>query len=150
MKNSFFYIGGGVAIIIIVAYLIYKNINRNIGETKLFSKKCIDIMSYEYLITETKALLKQLDSTKLDNQMLSMNVIPNKLALQFFEMAKEKQLAEKINFTEEEKAKMVILCINSANNVLIGEVLIADKITEDFYDFVPEDKIYIKKISISK
>ena len=55
-----------------------------------------------------------------------------------------------IELTEEEKQKMVILSIKDTDNVLLSEILVASEVMDNYYDFVPDDKIYIKKIKFRK
>ncbi|MEI3469820.1 MAG: hypothetical protein V8Q76_14765 [Bacteroides intestinalis] len=96
-------------------------------------------------------MMQNIDLSQIqEGKVLSMAVTPNKLSQQFFQMPKTKALLKALKITEDEKAKMVILSINAAEKTLVSEVIIADIVTDDYYDFVPDDKIYIKKISIAK
>ena len=160
MKNTLFYIGGAIAFSIAVGYIIYKQVVKTNGDNNVssedndtdgFKKKYIKTLSYELLVKEVKSMMQNIDLSQIqEGKVLSMAVTPNKLSQQFFQMPHTKALLKALKITEDEKAKMVILSINAAEKTLVSEVIIADIVTDDYYDFVPDDKIYIKKISIAK
>ena len=96
-------------------------------------------------------MVSKLGPTKInDNSVLSLAVVPNKLVLQFLSQPNSQEWLGDIEVTEDEKQRMVILSIKDTDKMLLSEILIADRITDDFYDFVPNDKIYVKKIVLKK
>lgn len=155
MKNSWLYIGGGIAFVITAGYFIYKRIGGDpIDPTNpigCIPKKHIESLSYEFIIEEAKNMVSELDEEVVnDDSVLNLAVIPNKLALQFISLPNSKKWLKNTELTEEEKQNMVILSIKDREKELLSEILIANKVMDDYYDFVSEDKIYIKKITVRK
>lgn len=158
MKNPWFYIGGGIAFVCAASYIFYKRFFNVVivekdpaSPIKCDLKKHIESLSYEYLVEEAKMMVSKLGPTKInDNSVLSLAVVPNKLALQFLAQPNSQEWLGDIEVTEDEKQRMVILSIKDTDKMLLSEILIADWITDDFYDFVPNDKIYVKKIVLKK
>lgn len=162
MKNSWLYVGGGIALVTAASYIIYKrlfgpndnpdgdgiNPSNQVGRNQ---KKHIETLSYEFLIEEAKMMITKIDASEIKNDsVLSMVVVPNKLALQFLSQSNSGAWLENIELTEEEKQKMVVLSIKDTDNVFLSEILIANEILDNYYDFVSEDKIYIKKFKFRK
>lgn len=152
MKNSWLYIGGGIAFVITAGYFIYKRIGGgSINPIGCIPKKYIESLSYEFIIEEAKNMVFELDEAVIDNDsVLNLAVIPNKLALQFISLPNSRKWLRNTELTEEEKQNMVILSIKDREKELLSEILIANKVMDDYYDFVSEDKIYIKKITLRK
>lgn len=157
MKNIWFYVGGGIAFVCAASYIIYKRFFKQGNSGGVISdlkdqvlKKHIDVLSYEFIVEEAKAMVSKIDSDINDDSVLSMAVTPNKLALQFLSQSNSAEWLGNIKITEEEKHSLMILSIKDTDKVLLSEILIADRILDDYYDFVPDDKIYIKKIALKK
>ena len=157
MKNIWLYIGGGIAFVCATSYIIstrfYKgdnNGNNTSNRTDKILKKHIDALSYEFLVEEAKAMVSKIESHIHPDSVLTMAVTPNKLALQFLSQSNSSEWLGNIKVTEDEKQNLVILSIRDTNKVLISEILISDRILDDYYDFVPDDKIYIKQIVLKK
>lgn len=162
MKNTWLYVGGGIALVTAASYIIYKRLlghgdnsdGDGIKPPKQGGrnqKKRIETLSYEFLIEEAKMMITKIDASEIKNDsVLSMVVVPNKLALQFLSQFNSGAWLENIELTEEEKQKMVVLSIKDTDNVFLSEILIANEILDNYYDFVPEDKIYVKKFKFRK
>ena len=157
MKNIWLYIGGGIAFVCATSYIIsrrfYKgdnNGNNTSNRTDKILKKHIDALSYEFLVEEAKAMVSKIESDINADSVLTMAVTPNKLALQFLSQSNSSEWLGNIKVTEDEKQNLVILSIRDTDKILISEILISDRILEDYYDFVPDDKIYIKQIVLKK
>lgn len=157
MKNIWFYVGGGIAFVCAASYIIYKRFFKPDNSGGVISnlkdqvlKKHIDVLSYEFIVEEAKAMVSKIESDINDDSVLSMAVTPNKLALQFLSQSNSVEWLGNITITEEEKHNLIILSIKDTDKVLLSEILIADRILDDYYDFVPDDKIYIKKIALKK
>lgn len=157
MKNLWFYVGGGIAFVCAASYIIYKRFFKPYNSGGVISnfkdqvlKKHIDVLSYESIVEEAKSMVSKIESDINDDSVLSMAVTPNKLALHFLSQSNSAEWLGNIKITEEEKHNLVILSIKDTDKVLISEILIADRILDDYYDFVPDDKIYIKKIALKK
>lgn len=161
MKNPWIYIGGGIAFVIAIGYFLYKqlggvNDGPDSDETVKgdFLIKRIEALSYEFLIGEVKELIRSLDLSGIDKDaILSMSIVPNKLAQEFIESDAFKKTYSHIEISESEKGKMVILSIVQSDKILgqsdktlISEFLIPKYIKDDYHDVVEEDKIYIRKI----
>lgn len=163
MKNPWLYIGCGIAFLTVVSYAIYRRLfvsgdksdedgdNTSPNQFRCSQKKHIETLSYEFLVEEVKMMITQIDASKIkSDSVLSMAVTPNKLALQFVTQPNSGEWLGDIELTEEEKQKMVILSIKDTDNVLLSEILVASEVMDNYYDFVPDDKIYIKKIKFRK
>lgn len=163
MKNPWFYIGCGIAFVTLASCVIYRHLfaSEDISDEEggddtqnqvgCYQKKHIEALSYEFLVEEAKMLITKIDESKIkSDSVLSMAVTPNKLALQFISQPKSIEWLGNIELTEEEKRKMIILSINDTDKVLLSEILIANEVVDNYYDFVPMDKLYIKKIKFRK
>lgn len=156
MKNSWFYVGVSIAFVCAASYIIYKrffgadNGNAPSDPVRCNRKKHIESLSYEFIVEEAKMIVSKIESSEINSSVLSIAVTPNKLALHFFSQPNSIEWLGDIELTEEEKQKMVILSIMDTDKALFSEILIADRVMDDYYDFVPEDKIYIKKIALKK
>ena len=95
-------------------------------------------------------MVSKIESDINADSVLTMAVTPNKLALQFLSQSNSSEWLGNIKVTEDEKQNLVILSIRDTDKILISEILISDRILEDYYDFVPDDKIYIKQIVLKK
>lgn len=159
MKSLWLYIGCGIAVLTVASCVIYRRFlvpggdgdNTQLNQFGCNQKKHIETLSYEFLVKEAKMVINQIDTSKIkSDSVLSMAVIPNKLALQFISQPNSGEWLGKIELTEEEKQKMVILSIRDTDKVLFSEILVASEVMDNYYDFVPDDKIYIKKIKFRK
>lgn len=157
MKNIWLYIGGGIAFVCATSYIIYRrfykgdnNGNNTSNRTDKIIKKHIDALSYEFLVEEAKAMVSKIESDINADSVLTMAVTPNKLALQFLSQSNSSEWLGNIKVTEDEKQNLVILSIRDTDKILISEILISDRILDDYYDFVPDDKIYLKQIVLKK
>lgn len=168
MKYTWLYIAAGAAIFAVligVAVKYYKKQKDESGDTDIapvddtpppdnqdtnqFTKKYIATLSYKTLVDEARELVSKLDISQSGSDcIVTMNVLPNKLANDFFNTNKETGAFDYLNLTKDEEDKMVIFSIIQDNKPLVTEVLIPAHINDDYYDVVPEDKIYVKKITL--
>lgn len=150
MKSPFWTIGSTICVIVVAAivYFKYKK-NKTIKEDTNDDVKIkrIKALSYEYIIDESKQLLKDLSFNGDEN--LSLSVVPNMKAVEFYNSSEGKHFFSSKELSNEERNKMILLSIMQNNKILITEIIVPEEINADYYDFVPKDKIYVKKIKLN-
>lgn len=150
MKSPFAIIGSTLCLIA-AAYFVYynnkkkKKANKDRGNVNTTLKR-IDVLSYEYIIEESKLLLKECSYNK--EKKLALSVVPNGKAVEFYNSPKGKLFFSSMELSIEDVSKMVLLSIMENDEILTTEIIVPNEITSDYFDFVHKDKIYIKKIKI--
>ena len=121
------------------------------GVSHNVEKERTQILSYEWILNEALKILQDKNFNKDDNKDYSLMIMPNKLACECYDYC-EKSGKKLLNedLADDEKKKMVIVLITTEDNknVLWGKILIPDELSDDFSDFVSNDKIYKKSIKI--
>ena len=136
----------GVAAASVAIVVAYKMINSGKYPIKKVSVK---ELSYEWLLEEAKKMVMDLVSTiDLKGRLLHLSVLPNQLAKNFCSSKEGMHFLKKINLTEEEMEKMIILSIHDDQHVLSTEIIITEEFCDDYYDYIQKDKAYIKRMKI--
>ena len=116
-------------------------------------KELIDKLSYEYIIKCAHGVLSNSESNALKTGDAKLMVMPNKVAQDYYRFTQRQGqpffIGEKL--TDIETAKMVVVLVStsdSTEDIIWGRVFVPNELTEDFSDFIPDDKMYIRPISL--
>lgn len=116
-------------------------------------KELIDKLSYEYIIKCAHGVLSNSEPDVLTVGNAKLIVMPNKVAQDYYRFTQSKGqhffIGEKL--TDIEIAQMVVVLVStsdSTEDIIWGRVFIPNELTEDFTDFIPNDKMYVRLISI--
>lgn len=154
---------GGFAAIGIVAYLTRKwwlplissvynskrvvnpDINPNIR------KEVIQKLSYEYIVKSVENAILEGDFKGKNNGKAMLVVMPNKNAMEYYNLTKSHRQSFfiKDEMTDDEKSKMVIVLITNSNDmsdIMWGRVFVPEELTDDFHDFIVDNKIYTRTV----
>lgn len=121
------------------------------GNGNILQLEPIDMLSYEYIIKAVDKAMKN-EETKVGQEgNVKLMVMPNKIAQEYYDFTKTQgqPFFTEEEMTEDEKGKMVVVLVTTSDNlkdILWGKIFIPNKLAEDFYDFVPDDKLYVRPI----
>lgn len=155
---------GGLAAIGVLAYTTRKwwmplilNPQTNETETskKLYpqiEKEIIERLSYEHIIKRVENAILNGEAKGKNTGKATMMVMPNKIAKEYYDLtiSQGNPFFIEEEMTDEEKDKMVVVLITNSDNkseIMWGRVFIPNVLTDDFHDFIPSDKLYMKSIT---
>lgn len=147
MKSPFAIIGSTLCLIAAAFFVYYNNKKKNKDKRNVNTiLKRIDVLSYEYIIEESKQLLTECSYNK--EKRLALSVVPNGKAVEFYNSREGKLFFSSMELSIEDVSKMVLLSIMENDEILTTEIIVPNVTTSDYSDFVHRDKIYIKKIKV--
>ena len=151
------------AVIGLSAYAIWKwrQANHPVPEEKSknppqpsykYEKVLLEKLSYEHIIKCVEQELQKEDVKVGDNA--NLIVLPNKMAQECFDFAQSqgKPFITEEELTDDDRSKMVMVFITTSSDnmkdIVWGKVFVPNELADDFEDFVPSDKIYMRPIRV--
>lgn len=144
MKNSAFIYIVGVVLVSAVAGALYFHFRKR--PVPPFDYKHISLLSYEWILNTATAIIRT--SNLGQDVEVSLRVLPNLVAKDFFSTADGQVIFEALKLDEKQLNRVIIIMFSGQSVQLTPIVVTYDDLAEDFNDFIPKDKIYVKKIRV--
>ena len=111
----------------------------------------IDRLSYEYIIKLVEKVMQSDETKGKLNENAKLMVMPNIIALDYYNFTKSqgKPFFTEKELSEDERNKMVVVLITTSDNlkdIIWGKIFIPHELADDFHDFIPSDKLYMRPI----
>lgn len=121
------------------------------SDTLQLEKEPIEKLSYEYIVKAVDKVLSSEENKVGQGHNVKLMVMPNKIAQEYYDFTKNQgqPFFTKEEMTEEEKGKMVVALVTTSDNlkdIQWGKIYIPNELADDFYDFIPCDKLYMRPI----
>lgn len=160
MIKTLAFVVGGAAILGLSTYIIWKWLQNNQPDTtgddvtpikpiRKFLIETLEKLSYEHIVKCVEQVLQNED-IKEGAQLI---VMPNKMAQDYYNYAKSQgqPFVTEGELTDDDRLKMVMVFITASDNmkdIVWGKVFVPNALADDFEDFIPCDKIYMRPINV--